>query len=177
MTRLITLELNKKLKKEYRLRFLSTLFFSLGLVFFIHMILALSSYILLNMYEKIYQKSLQADNGEALKQYEDFVARTSNIITLSKKIPKQATVSATDIFEKIQTHGSNQISFNVFELQIAEDKKNITIRGAATTRDALIEFNDKMKTENAFSDFAIPLETLTKQRDISFEVTFTYNEN
>lgn len=177
MTRIITPEINKKVKKEYTLRFFSVLFFVLTVVMCVHILLALSSYVLLSSYEKIYQQELGATDSEVVKQNEEFFVRSTKLYELAKQVPDISRTSAFDIFEKIQDYKTNQIAITVFETYVENKETKITLRGMADSREALLAFNDRMRSESSFVDFNIPLETLTKQRDIAFDVTFTYYEN
>lgn len=176
MTRIITPELNKKLKKEYTFRFLTILFFSISIVFLVHVAFAASSYMLLSSYENLYQSKL-ADNNDILRQNEEFIAKIDMLDIFSKQFKfDQLTDSSMVVFDAVQGSAGEGILINVFELYKDKDKIKITLRGLANTREDLVAFDTQIRSDDSFSDFLIPIDAFTKQTDINFDVTFTYNE-
>lgn len=178
MTRIITPELNKKLKKEYTLRFFIILFFSIAIVFLIHIAFAASSYLLLSSYENLYQDKLAKDNNDIFKQNKEFISSVNMLDTLSNQLEfNREYVSPINTFDTIRQYAGSSILIKAFEMY--EDKKEIkiTMRAIAKTREDLLVFDSKMKTNTTFSDFIIPIDTFAKQKDIPFDVTFTYYEN
>jgi hypothetical protein len=89
MTRIISLELNKKLRKEYRLRFFSLFFFMISIVSLVNIAMMISPYVLLSMYEDIYtnEKSSENKKMEILKDNERLDLKISQVHALSQKIP------------------------------------------------------------------------------------------
>jgi hypothetical protein len=177
MTRIITPEINKKVKKEYSIRFFSIFFFMLSSVLCIFIIFTLSSYVLLTNYEQIYQTKLENTNGEIVVQNKNFIDRVSKLFTLTHKVPQINSISYFSIFEEIEGYTNNQVVISAFEIYSEEQEKKITIRGVAESREALLVFDSNIKSSKKFKDFEIPLDVLAKQRDISFNITFTYYEN
>ena len=144
MSRIISPELNKKLRIEYKLRFFTLLFFLISIAILINIALVASSYVLLYMYEKTYTEPVSPKKIEEISMNEEFTKKVSQVHALGQKV--------------------------IFDTKI-------TLRGIAYTRDSLIEFENKIKQDTSFKDFSIPIDAFTKQKDISFSVTFTYHEN
>jgi Tfp pilus assembly protein PilN len=174
MTRIIPEEINKILRKEYRLRFFTVLFFTISLIIIVNLTFVSSSYLLLYLYEKAYTTNTSNTNNESIKLNEEVKQKTEELYVLSRKIElsekKTSTQVASDLFAYVQE------GVLIQTLEIMEDS-SITIRGTASTRQALIDFQDRLKQDPMFKDFSIPIETLARQKDVAFNVTFTYYEN
>ena len=173
MTRIISDELNKKLKKEYRLRFFTLLFFILAGIVLINIAFVSSSYLLLHLYEKIYVKNTSV-NSVAVELYEKNKQKTEDLHSLSMKIPKQENGSYTKIAQEIRVLAGEQITIHSLEILTAS---KITLRAQAKTREDVIEFQNRVERSGLFDNFSVPIEVLAKQKDIAFDVTFSYHEN
>lgn len=180
MARIIPLELNKKLRKEYRLRFFSLLFLMLAIVSAINIMLMSSSYVLLSLYENIYTKENSNSNkdSEIVKENENRLIKLNQVFELSKKIPEKEKFTNIDTTKKLFEYAGSDTSIDSIEFLSEEEKTKITMRGMSKTRDSLLLFEEKIKNDNSFKDFSLPIETITKQKDVIFNVTFThYDEN
>ncbi|MEN9921178.1 MAG: hypothetical protein RLZZ517_156 [Candidatus Parcubacteria bacterium] len=173
--RIISEELNKILKKEYKFRFFTLLFLYSSIVILVTIALISSSYLLLYLYEKAYVKQGLFVNNEILELDKINIQKTEDLYQLSRKIitedKTEASIGATKILFE---YASGLVSIS--SIEISQDSK-ITLRAVAHTRESLIVFNDKVKADATFNDFDIPIEALAKQKDINFSVTFTYHEN
>jgi hypothetical protein len=177
MTRIITPELNKKLKKEYTLRFFSVLFFSISIIFFIHTSFSFSSLILLNSYQKAYEINIKNDTRDISIQNEIIQKKLGNLSAISEKLKFNGSIPVEKIFQQIESASSNGLQIRAFEIYKQKDKIQITLRSVAKTKDDLLRFDKQMRSYKNFLNFNIPIESFTKQQDINFDVTFTYNEN
>lgn len=176
MTRIITPETNVGLKKEYTIRFFTLLFFVLTLVICTHIILGISSYFLLTNYEEIYKNNLNNANTEIVQQNKYVIEQNTLLSGLIKKIPNTAPTSSFEAYETIKKYAGADVLISAYEFFPEGKETKITIRGTSISRDALISFENLMRKDPQFKDFKIPLETLTKQKDIAFNATFTYYE-
>jgi hypothetical protein len=172
--RIIPEQLNKKLKKEYKMRFFTLLFFCFSISILIILALMSSSYLLLHLYEKAYVKQSPSSDVQALELFQKNIQKINSLYQLSSKVIETDTFGPIDISRMVFEYSNDFLKIS--SIEISRDSK-ITIRGAATTRESLIDFENKMKSNSIFRDFTIPVETLTKQRDIGFGITFTYYEN
>ena len=177
MPRIITPKGNNFLRHEYKLRFFSLLFFGSSVVLMIHISLSVSSYILLNAHENTHINQDDAAQIEANQKFEYFIKTLDDADKLSRSVIVNKNDTYIEIFEKINSHKSFDVEINVFEIFFNKDQTEITIRGVSETRQSLVEFAERMRNDSSFKDFEIPFETLTRQRDIPFDVTFTYYEN
>jgi hypothetical protein len=173
--RIIPEELNKKLKKEYRLRFFTLFLLYSSISIIVTVALISSSYLLLFLYEKAYVKKGIFVNNEILQLDKKNTQKIEDLYQLSRKINIENKVSSPiSATRTLFDYAGNLISIS--SIEISQDSK-ITLRATASTRDSLIAFENKVKANPSFKDFDIPIEALAKQKDISFGVTFTYHEN
>ena len=174
MTRIIPEQLNKTLKKEYTLRFFSVLFFVLFLVIFLSLTFVSSTYLLLHLYEKAYVKNGSNTSNETTQLYQQVTQKTEDLYALSSKITIDKKISTVDVAQKIFEKGGEGITIQSIEM--LSDSK-ITLRGVANTREGILAFQNRMQQDPMFKDFSIPVESLARQKDVSFNLTFTYYEN
>lgn len=174
MTRIIPPELNKKLKKEYQLRFFSITFFVITIIIFVNISLVSSSYFLLYLYEKAYVENVKTmNNEESIKMKEVLNNKIDNLYYLSKSYVQKGEISQLRVSTKIfELAGAN---IEIESIDIIEN--TITLRGSADTRDSMLIFQRKIKDEKMFEGFDVPIEVLAKQKDISFNINFTYVKN
>ena len=177
MPRIITTKANAFLRREYKLRFFSVFFFGVSIILTIHVSLALSSYMLLSAYENTHTNQNDEEQVSANQKREDFITILNETESLSEKIILKNQNSYSDIFESINTFKPASVELNVFEVFFDKEETQITLRGIAQTRQGLVDFGENMKRNNSFRDFVIPFETLTRQNDLPFDITFTYYEN
>lgn len=177
MPRITTPKSNTFLRREYKLRFFSVFFMGIAIILAVHVSLALSSYMLLSAYEKTYSNQDDEDQIKANQKREQFVTFLDEAESLSTHIISEQQDSYSEIFETINMSKPDTVELNVFEIFFEEEGTQITLRGVAQTRQGLVDFGENMKRKPSFRDFVIPFETLTRQSDLPFDITFTYYEN
>lgn len=178
MPRIIPQELNKKLRSEYRLRFFSILFFTLSFAVLVSMSLISSSYLLLSLYEKAYTSNDMNGKGtEITKINEDFNTKVIQVSALVQKIPLKDKGEDTEITDILFEYANETIDVQGLAIKHELEATQLTLQGNALTRDALLQFQQKIQNDSSFKDFTIPIDVLTKQKDLSFNVNFTYHEN
>lgn len=178
MPRIISPELNKKLRREYRLRFLSILFFVCSFAIITSILLLSSSYLLLSLYEKAYSSESATREGEAVtKLNENFNKKVNQVHALVQKLPIKNQVADIEIANLLFAYANEGVKLETIEISPDAGKTLVTIRGNALTRDTLLQFRDRINNDSKFKDFVIPIESLTRQKDVSFNVNFTYHEN
>ncbi len=137
-----------------------------------------SSYLLLSLYEKAYVNETLNNKGEVATQLSDnFNAKVEQVHTLVQKIPTSAYADNFQVMNALFQSANSGIKINAVEIMPEAQSTLITLRGEALTRDALLQFQDQIEQDARFEGFSIPIESLTKQRDISFAVNFIYHEN
>ncbi len=174
MTRIIPPELNKKIKREYILRFFSILFLLISFVMLINISLVSSSYLLLYLYEKAYvQNPASSESEGALKMRGEINEKIEGLYYLANSYIKKDEVDQLMVSSKIFELAGDSVAILAIEI----NDKDIVLRGLAKNRDELLIFQNKMKEQAIFEDFERPIEMLAKQKDISFNVNFSYVKN
>jgi hypothetical protein len=176
MPRIITPESNKRLKREYRLRFLVTLLLSSALAIGLTAVLLMPSYVLLESYESGYANAKAGTQQETLQRInQEYATKLQNTHELSQKISVKKSQHAY-VLDTIFAYAGEDISIDALELSNEGNVMEITVRGGAANRSALLAFDEKVQGNSRFSGFELPIEALTKQSDITFNVTFAYHE-
>lgn len=175
MSKIISPELNKKIRKEYTLRFFTLLFFFISSSIIISIIFVSSSYLILSMYEKTYLEPVSSKKLEEISVNNEFTKKLSALHMLSQKVIFDTNIPLL-VTQKLFEYASGVVEINSFEIKPDVSTAKITLRGVSPTRDALIQFENRIKQDASFTDFSIPIDTFAKQKDISFAVTFAYHE-
>lgn len=175
MPRIITPESNKKLKSEYRLRFFITFLFGVSTVTAFVAVLLAPSYVLLDSYESAYENLKTGSQHETLEKLnQEYASKLESVHVLSQKIVRtkpQHTVVLDTLFGY-----AGAITLDAIELSTAERVTTVVVRGLAPSRTDLLVFDEKIQSDERFTGFNLPIDVLTKQSNISFNVTFTYHE-
>lgn len=103
----------------------------------------------------------------------------NKIIDLNKKIARIKSLSKSKseyaavlgVVNSISQEGVNILSF-VLENQDGKFK----LTGSADTRDHLLSFKEKLQNNGSFKNITIPLKSLEKPDNISFEISFNYKK-
>lgn len=160
------------------MRFLTVLCVAGTGVVVVALVLLLPSYAVLDSYEEVYSGVGSGKEHEAVEkmnqEYGQKLERTHEMA--GRILRKQSTpMTALDALFEARTEG---LLFESVELGERKSKTvPVTVRGTAETRADLLAFDERMSNDDRFSGFNLPIEVLTKQEDISFNVTFTYHEN
>lgn len=176
MPRISTEKSNRRLRREYKLRFLTTCLFGIIISGILVLLAILPSYTLLNFYEKSYQNSetsTEQKNVQTMNQ--EYNQKLDSVYELSQNVNTKKTLHINAI-KKINEYSNGSIIFNAVEILNEENGVGITLRGQSVNREALLSFENKIQSDSNFSGFKIPIEALTKQTNISFNVSFKYYE-
>jgi hypothetical protein len=112
--------------------------------------------------------------NETTQLYQQVTQKTEDLYLLSSKITIDKKISTVDVAQKIFENRGEGITIQSIEM--LSDSK-ITLRGVANTRDDILAFQNRMQQNPMFKDFLIPIESLARQKDVGFNLTFTYYEN
>jgi hypothetical protein len=176
MPRISTEKSNKKLRLEYKLRFLTTFLFGTTISGVLILLFILPSYTLLSFYGKSYQNSeISPEQRNVQAMNEEYRLRLDAAYELSQNVDMQKPLHLNAL-KKINEYANGTIIFNAVELLEEEDGIGITLRGQSLNREALLSFEGKIQGDSNFSGFKIPIDALTKQSNISFNVSFKYYE-
>lgn len=175
MPRIIAQESNKKLKGEYRLRFATVLFSMLTVAVVITGVLLIPTYVLLDIYHKAYTRPELDGSSEVEQLNVEYMSKLNETHQLSERVMQGDSVYL-DVMDTLFSYAQGGVSIDAIDLSRSEESVAITLRGMSATRDDLLTLERSVLANKKFKGFALPLETLTKQSDIQFNVTFTYNE-
>lgn len=177
MPRISTNKSNRNLRGEYRLRFLIMFMIIVICALLLVLLSFLPSYTMLDFYEKAYRTGgINREQVAIQKNNQEYNQKVQTTYELSQKVNTKSS-SHVEVIKKLFEYANNSITFSVIELQNIETGLSITLRGQAIDRESLLLFEDKIKADNNFAGFKIPIDVLTKQTNISFNVSFTYHEN
>lgn len=176
MPRILTTRSNKILKREYRLRFFVALLVTTLCALTLFGVALIPSYVLLDSYEAAYTSANFAKEHEEVerlnKEYSSKLAVTHE---LSQKV-SIAKSGHMSVLDTVFLYGGEGIRLNSIEVS-GTAPITVSIRGEAATRSALLALDERFGRDRRFTGFDLPIDTLTKQTQIPFNVTFTYNEN
>jgi hypothetical protein len=176
MPRIITSESNKRIKREYRLRFFVALLAACAAAGVLAILFLIPSYALLDSYETAYSVSDSGDAQEEVAQVnEEYTRRLAEVHELSGMIPDPGP-GYSRVLDALFSYNDAGLEFDAVELQGTGDTVSVTLRATAQTRADLLTFDEAIRSDDDFSGFKLPIDALTKQSDISFNVTFNYHE-
>lgn len=176
MPRITTQKSNKNLRREYRLRFFTMLFMMLVIAVLVTVLAMIPSYTLLSIYNNTYnqaQSSREESNIQQMNFQNDQKLEAAYELALEVR---QENSVYLDVIKKLDSYKGASIQFNAIELNGSNAETNITLRGQAFTREALLAFEDRINSDDSFSGFQVPIDSLTKQEDIAFNISFTHHE-
>jgi hypothetical protein len=165
-------EYKKNALKEYRFRLFmlylgfTSIFFMLGSAF------ALPTYSLVKTNKEIATE----EHATLVKnQTEDPISLEKEVRALNTKIEiiKKTSEhkSLTSVIERVLTQKGDAITLQTLSLRRGKEKGAITIGGVASSRDALVAFSKRLQGEPSFSGINLPVSSLTKNKDIPFNIS------
>ncbi|HMP67586.1 MAG TPA: hypothetical protein PKA60_02455 [Candidatus Paceibacterota bacterium] len=169
MNKILLNKEKKQIKREYLVRFLSVF---IGLLVFVALVF---SFLIYSYYIQIKVSKADAEgriyeikNSEFTKMRKDFRDISISINEKLKKI-SVGQISSQFFIDKIIEH-NNGITINNLSLTFspATDIATIDISGLATDRDALVEFQQKLRQEDVFASVDIPFSNFTINENIPF---------
>ena len=165
-------EYKKRAIKEYRFRLfmlclgLTSVFFILGSAF------ALPTYSLVKTNKEI---ATEEHNTLIKNQLEDPLVLEKEVRALNAQIEIIKTTSEhkslTSVIERILTQKGDSITLQNISLRRGKEKGAVTIGGMASSRDALVAFSKRLQGEPSFSGINLPVSSLTKNKDIPFNIS------
>jgi len=177
MPRITIEQSHKYLKKEYRFRFFAVFFWFCALSILFSIIFLLPSYLLLNFYKNTFRNQGQEDSQiQTQRINEEYNQKLEETYQISRKVSTQPFVYV-DIIEALKVYALESVQFDAIELSNSGKTVAVTLRGRSPLREQLLTFEKKINADTRFEGFKLPIDVLTKQEDLSFNVTFTYHEN
>ncbi len=168
----------KRIRGLYRLRLAVAALTFLSISGAVLVILFAPSYILSNTKETFAQKQFDAHQGNEtaaidadMSQSIDDINKKLQIFTgLGKPFLVSDSVIAPILRQKSQAIRIRQVAYTK-----SSDGKTpeVTLSGTADSREALLSFVDRLKTEQAFSKINLPVSNFVKGSDIDFSLQIT----
>lgn len=140
---------------------------------FLALILASAQFFLSKQYEKEKQNvEIQSKSAELeeIKKSEQKINNFNNYLTRLENIQKNY-VNWTQIVNIINKNQLPEIKLD--SITISDESKKITLKGAAQTREAFLQFKDRLEKTEYFSDFNSPLNNVINPTNIIFSLDFT----
>jgi hypothetical protein len=134
------------------------------------------SYTLLSIYDKTYSQAEPSKEESNLQQMNfQRDQKLDGVHELASEV-RQEDSTYLDVIQKLNSYKGVSIQFNAIELSGGNTELNITLRGQAFDREALLAFESRIQADDSFQGFQVPIDSLTKQQDIAFNISFTHHE-
>lgn len=140
---------------------------------FLVLILAGIQIILSKQYEKekqnveIQSKSVEL---EEIKKSEQKINNFNNYLTRLGNIQKNH-INWTEIVNIINKNQLPEIKLD--SITVSDESKKMTLKGTAQTREAFLQFKDRLEKTEYFSDFNSPFNNVINPTNIIFSLDFT----
>lgn len=127
----------------------------------------------LNKNQKILSSTQLMNISPKAQEIEGEIIDLNNKITRIKSLSglRSNYSSVLSLINSISEEGVNIISF-VLESQDGKFK----LTGSSDTRDHLLSFKEKLQDQGSFKNITIPLKSLEKPDNVSFEISFSYKK-
>jgi len=168
----------KQVLKEYRFRVFSLWLILLSLVLLISSALAIPTIFLIESLA-----SANAANIIEIKQDQSNNDDIGETINASNEIVRQVNQSQdrimfSELIYTLDALAGADISLTQFSFKETEGKIDaISLIGFAKTRASLSAFREVLDQHESFSDIQLPISNLAKDKDITFSMQITYEED
>ena len=174
MFKLLTELEKQKVKHEYQRRRSIIILSGLILVLIVGIIGLLPSYVLLSARQNEARESVKVMNSSMEKDEPGLQAWLKSINHKLKLLsPALDTDRPSEIIEKIISIRPADININGFSWKKESDKIVLSIDGVALDRQALIMFENRIKSTGKFSEVILPISNLAKDKVINFQINFS----
>ena len=152
--------------RDYCLRVAATAFFGLGAVATAGMLLLLPAYGYLSARGEISAVEPPSALTEKIKSEEAALLLAQEMLVL---LPQEGSeLLPSEVIARVRAAAA---SAGVDVLSVMQRSSgDISVRGLARTREALIAFGKSLKDDPALASISIPVELLAKNRNISFDL-------
>jgi len=180
MANLLTDDLKKQNKKEYRFRFFTMVMFLSSIVLFFGLVLSIPSYIVSLTKEKEKQSEIEDKRTKPLAEEgdikEDALATTKEAMIVFSQ--EDNFISMTDLINTIIEISDNVggIDFSGVSYVLGDEKQKeskILISGVSDTRDKLLSFTNALRSSDLFTSVELPVSNLKENINLSFSINAT----
>lgn len=163
----------KELKQKENQKLILIIFFlfSIFLVYLILILLTLRFYIesevnLAKLTRTFEEKKAQS---QEIKDFKNKIELSNKNISKLNQFYKQK-ISLNERLEKIFKNIPKGVILNSFSFK--KENFQVVISGIAQTREAYLELQNNLKSNNDFFDFVFPIDVWTKKTNIDFSISF-----
>ena len=175
MFNLLPENLKEKVKSEYRLRLLITIFVLIIFLQVFFLITLLPSWIISDYKENITSNQLAETKQTTL--YKDADNVVANIKSINIKLNFINTLDYPKVTNYIKVIVSNKSrSVHINRLSYAPAAKNtiaIVLGGVSDSREALVTFIKNLQNSGSFKTADLPISNLAKEKDLDFSVNLS----
>ena len=175
MFKLLTEEERRKVAHEYAIHRAIVMLLALIGVFVVGIIGLLPSYVLSNAREnealertRIMSGSVEREDDALLQAWLEETNRKLQVLS-----PTRDTDRPSDFIAKILDQRVAGIVITGFSWVKVKDKITLSASGVASSRQSLITFGNRINALKYFSEVALPISNLAKDRDIDFQIKFS----
>ena len=162
----------RDLRKEYRIRLfiVASFFVSCGIV--VGIISLLPAYIFSHNQEvQAVAHANQLNESRKASGVDEIERELVQSQKIAEKLAADgATASYSAGIQRIISHRSSQLYLTSFEITptVGSTTYDAVVQGKALTREALLEFQDGLKSDAFFSKIDLPLSDLAKSKNVTF---------
>ena len=177
MSNLLPQEYKKKIVRLYRKRFLSILFFTLAVFFFVGVGLLIPSLLLSTGNESTLQKqkellSLRETTAIARSHSASISAINQKLNVFSTKVPESPIIQG--FIKPILSVKGEQVQIQNFNFELTSNSTTsarITVSGVAQSRETLLEFTDRIKLLKGIHTVDLPMMSFIKNANVTFTIS------
>ena len=175
MFKLLTEEERYKVRREYSMRRAIVMLLALILVLVVGVIGLLPSYVLSNgRHNEVLERARIANSS---KQHEDNSDLEVWLVEIDNELeilsPKLDTDRPSSFIDKVLDEKITGVRLTGFSWTKVKGGVTLSISGVARDRQALIAFENNINSSGQFSNVALPISNLAKDRDIDFQIKFS----
>jgi hypothetical protein len=178
MINLLSRDEQKKIYREYLLRIGTLVFFVLGLIGAIFILVLVPSHMRLQSEITLVESELKIKQAQMATDDQGQVAEAKEFMREIQILRSSGASSSTiELFEHIIMLKPARVSLSAFQYETAEGKKKLSIRGKADRREDLQEFKANLEGKGGFMGINLPAQTLIKRTDIQFSMDFSVGQS
>jgi len=161
-------------KSSEQLKFIKSIMILVGVI---GLLALLSTWLImnfeLNKNQKILSSAQLINISPKAQEIED------KIIDLNKKIARIQSLSGSKSDYSTVLNNINSISqegVNIISFVLESQDSKFKLTGSSDTRDHLLSFKEKLQNQGSFKNITLPLKSLEKPNNITFEINFNYKK-
>jgi hypothetical protein len=119
----------------------------------------------------------ESDNPAAdrfVKERREMAEKVTAVNVLVQNVDniRSATLAPQILFDIVEKAGGESVAIRSYKMDL--DKGQAIVKGVALDRSALIALKNNLENEPLLGDIEIPISSLEVERDLDFQITFSY---